>query len=135
MLLLGQLDDPLDVEVALHGRHVGVADEVRLVGLEAVRHHAVDVAVDGDRAEAHLGAGAAHADGDLAAVGDQDLLEGRLGAHLVEGRLEGHGGLVGLVGGRGGADGHGAPPGAHEAAGAGELHGGAAERPTAGADH
>ena len=82
--LLGGLDDLLDVEVAL-GRDRG-ADQESLVGLAHVRRVAVDLRVDGDRADAHLLQRAGDADRDLAAVGDQDLLE--------------HGGAVYLGGGR-----------------------------------
>ena len=50
--LLGGLDDLLDVQVAL-GRDRG-ADQEGLVGLAHVRRIAVDLGVDGDRADAHL---------------------------------------------------------------------------------
>ena len=71
--LLGGLDDLLDVQVAL-GRHRR-ADQEGLVGLAHVRRVAVDLRVDGDRADAHLLQRAGDPDRDLAAVGDQDLLE------------------------------------------------------------
>ena len=71
--LLGGLDDLLDVQIAL-GRDRG-ADQERLVGLAHVGRVAVDLRVDGDRADPHLLQGAGDADRDLAAVGYQDLLE------------------------------------------------------------
>ena len=51
------------------------AAAVGLVGEAHVQRVAVDVGVDGDRLDAQLAAGADHAHRDLAAVGDQDLLE------------------------------------------------------------
>ena len=71
--LLRRLDDLLDVEVAL-GRDRR-ADQEGLVGLAHVRGVAVDLRVDGDRADPHLLQRAGDADRDLAAVCDQDLLE------------------------------------------------------------
>ncbi len=71
--LLRRLDDLGDVEVALRG-HRG-ADQERLVGLADVRGVAVDLRVDGDRADPHLLQRAGDADRDLAAVCDQNLLE------------------------------------------------------------
>ena len=60
-----------DVEVALGRRRVADAD--RLVGELQVRGVAVGGGVDDDRLDAHLAAGADDAQGDLTAVGDQDL--------------------------------------------------------------
>ena len=71
--LLRRLDDLGDVEVAFR-RHGG-ADQERLVGLADVRGVAVDLRVDGDRADPHLLQRARDADRDLAAVCDQNLLE------------------------------------------------------------
>ena len=62
-----------DVQVAL-GRHRR-ADQEGLVGLAHVGRVAVDLRVDGDRADAHLLQGPRDADRDLAAVGYQHLLE------------------------------------------------------------
>ena len=73
--LLRRLDDLGDVQVALR-RHRR-ADQEGLVGLAHVRGVAVDLRVDGDRADAHLLQRAGDADRDLAAVCDQDLLEHR----------------------------------------------------------
>ena len=69
-LLPGKGDDPLDVEVGRDGA-LAAADDVGLVGLEAVGAEAVLIGVDGDRPEPELGAGSKDADGDFAAVGDQ----------------------------------------------------------------
>jgi hypothetical protein len=52
-----------------------LADAVGLVRLEAVEAELVLLGVDGDGALAQLGRRAHDADGDLATVGDQDLLE------------------------------------------------------------
>ncbi len=71
--LLRRLDDLGDVEVAFR-RHGG-PDQERLVGLADVRGVAVDLRVDGDRADPHLLQRARDADRDLAAVCDQNLLE------------------------------------------------------------
>ena len=51
----------------------GLADLVRLVGLQPVLGVAVLVRVDRDGRDAHLVGGAKRADRDLAAVGDQDF--------------------------------------------------------------
>ena len=48
---------------------------IGVVGLADVESTAIGVGVDDDGLDAHLAAGADHADGDLAAVGDQDFLE------------------------------------------------------------
>ena len=71
--LLGVVDDLDDVQIAL-GRHRR-PDQEGLVGLAHVRRVAVDLRVDGDRADAHLLERAGDADRDLAAVGYEDLLE------------------------------------------------------------
>ena len=71
--LLRDLEDLLDHEVAL-GRRAG-ADQEGLVGLLRVQRVAVELGVDGNAGDAHLLAGPHHADGYLAAVGDQDLRE------------------------------------------------------------
>ncbi len=51
------------------------ADTIGLVGLEPVQRELVLLGIDRDRALAELVGGAQDADGDLAAVGDQDLFE------------------------------------------------------------
>jgi hypothetical protein len=84
--LAGDAHDVLVVEVAAH-RVALLADLVRLVGLEAMLGVAVLVGEDRDRLRAELGGGAERADGDLASVGDQDLVEHvippRAGDHLL----------------------------------------------------
>ena len=72
LVLLGDVDDAVDVEVGAD-RLARLADLVGLVGLEAVQGEAVFVRVDRDRADAQLVGRAEHADGDLAAIGDQQL--------------------------------------------------------------
>ena len=67
------LEDPLDVEVALgRGRP---AQQVGLVGPLDVQCLAIELGVHGHRRDAHLAQRADDADSDLAAVGDQHLLE------------------------------------------------------------
>ena len=78
--------EPLDVEVALDRRRR--ADRVRLVGHEHVERRAIRLGEDGDGLDPELAAGADHADGDLAAVRDQELRDaagghGRTGASSV----------------------------------------------------
>jgi hypothetical protein len=67
---LRDLDDPRRVEVALAWRRR--ADRVRGVGGTDMQRVAVDVAVDGDRAEAEVMAGPDDTERDLAAIGDED---------------------------------------------------------------
>ena len=78
-------DDRVDVQVALRGG--GRADPHRLAGRADVRGAGVGVAVDRDAGDAEPVEGGDDPDGDLAAVGDQDLTEGlsRHG-HLTSGR-------------------------------------------------
>ncbi|MNT30148.1 hypothetical protein D3C72_1659270 [compost metagenome] len=52
-----------------------VADAVGLVGTLDMQGMAVGFGIDGHRADAHLGASAHYAHGNLAAVGDQDFLD------------------------------------------------------------
>ena len=73
---LRHADDLGDREVG-GDRAEAFADAVGLVGLEAVQRELVLLGEDRDRPLAHLVRGAHDADGDLAAVGDQDLREGR----------------------------------------------------------
>ncbi len=68
------LDHGLDLEVALAGR--GRAEADGLVGLADVAGVGVGVGVDGDGAQAHGTRRAHHAAGNLAAVGDQQGVEG-----------------------------------------------------------
>jgi trehalose synthase len=70
-----QRDRRLDVEVGAH-RPAGLADRVRLVGLDPVERRAVLVRVHRDGADPELGRGAHHADRDLPAVGDEHRDDG-----------------------------------------------------------
>ena len=72
--LLGDGDDLRDVEVGVGRRRA--AQAVRLVGQPDEDGVAVGLGVHRDAADAGVLAGTDHADGDLAAVGDQDLLQG-----------------------------------------------------------
>ena len=77
--VLRHADDLVHVEVGAHGVAL-LADAVGLVRLLAVDRIAVLVGEDGDGAGAQLVAGAEGADGDLAAVGHQDLGEDGAGS-------------------------------------------------------
>src|SRR5690606_9170418 len=70
---LGGGDDPVHPEVALRGGRRPDADG--LVGEADGERVAVGRGVDGDGPEAHLAAGADDAEGDLAPVRDEDLLD------------------------------------------------------------
>ena len=67
------LDDALELQVGLTRRRA--SDVVGLVRVARVDRVAVGVRVDGGGGDAELAARAHHADGDLAAIRDQDLLE------------------------------------------------------------
>ena len=71
--LLRRGDDLADVEVGVPGRRA--VERVRLVGEPHEQRVAVGLGIDGDTADAGVPTGADHADGDLAAVGDQDFLQ------------------------------------------------------------
>ena len=75
---LGGADDGRDVEVALARRRG--PDAHGLVGEAHVERARVDLGVDGDGLDAELAARAQDAQRDLAAVGDEDLLEHRAAA-------------------------------------------------------
>ena len=81
--LLRDLDDPLDIQVALGRRRR--PQQVRLIGEANGRSLAVGLRVDADGPDAHLAQRAHDANRDLAAIRDQDLLE--------------HGGAVYVTGG------------------------------------
>ena len=66
-LLLGQRDDAVDVEIGLD-RALALADQIGLVGLEAVQREAILLRIDGDGAHAQFVGGAEDADGDFAAI-------------------------------------------------------------------
>jgi len=70
---LGRRYDGPDVQIGLAGARRTDADV--LVGEPDVERVDVRLRVDGDRADPQLTAGPDDAQGDLAAVGDQDLLE------------------------------------------------------------
>ena len=70
---LGGADDRRDVQIAQ--RALGRTDADGLVGEAHVQAVAVGLRVDGDGPDAQVLAGADDAEGDLAAVGDQNLLE------------------------------------------------------------
>jgi hypothetical protein len=72
--LLRHPDDLGDREIGRDRPQPG-ADPVGLVGLEPVQAQLVLLGEDGDRALAQLVRRAHHANGDLAAIGDQDLAE------------------------------------------------------------
>ena len=75
--LLAGRHDLVDQQVGLRrGRR---ADQHLLVGLAHVQRVGVGLGIDRHRLDAEPLAGADDAAGDLAAVGDQDLVEGRLG--------------------------------------------------------
>jgi hypothetical protein len=69
--LFRHANDVLDVEVGGDG-FLAFADEIGLIGLEAMQREAVFRGIDGHRADVHFGCGTHHADGYLAAVGDED---------------------------------------------------------------
>ena len=70
---LGGGDEARNVEVGLARRRRADADVV--VGEAHVQRFAVGLRIHGDRLDAEFAAGADDAQRDLAAVGDQDLLE------------------------------------------------------------
>ena len=72
--LFRHADDVVDVEVGLD-RLLPRADQIGFVRLEAVQREAVLVGIDGHRADAHLGGRAHDADGDFAAVGDEEAAD------------------------------------------------------------
>src|SRR5678816_4614234 len=70
---LSGADDGGNVEITLRGRRWSNARG--FVGEANVQRIAIDVAVHGDRLDAHLFTGPDDTTGNLAAIGDQDLLE------------------------------------------------------------
>ncbi|MCY1287130.1 hypothetical protein D9M70_361170 [compost metagenome] len=71
---LGDGDQLVHVQV---GRHAATGQRHRAVGLARVQRGGVVLGVHGDAADLQFGAGAGDADGDLAAVGDQQGAQGR----------------------------------------------------------
>ena len=87
MILTGDTDDVGDVQVGGDGFLAG-PDPIGLIGLEAMEGEAVLVGEDGDGADAHLSGGPQDADGDFAAVGDEeaaDLFHGTAGEKCKKG--------------------------------------------------
>src|SRR5262249_22716007 len=82
-LLLGERDDRLDVEVAAN-RLAGLADLVGLVGFEPVHGEPIFVRIDRDGANAKLVRRSKNSDGDLTAIGHQQLTD--LGHCTVPGK-------------------------------------------------
>ena len=74
-VLLGDLDDGLDVQIGIYGAGLG-AQGIGLVRDGAEHGVLVLLGVDGHGGDAQLVQSPEHTDGDLAAVGDQDSLEG-----------------------------------------------------------
>src|SRR3954447_1258463 len=70
---LSGADDGGNVEITLRGRRW--SNTCGFVGEAHVQRIAIDVAVNGDRLDAHLLAGPDDATSNLAAIGYQDLLE------------------------------------------------------------
>ncbi|KMU86024.1 hypothetical protein CIHG_03555 [Coccidioides immitis H538.4] len=98
-VLDGDADDLVAGEIGADGGELAPpADHVGLVRLLAVHAEAVLVGVDGDGLEGQLVGGAEDADGDLAAVGDEDLVElhdgGVCAQSAVDGVLVVGGGVV-----------------------------------------
>ena len=69
---LGGLNNRFLVEVCRRAR---AAERVRLVGNAGVQARCVVLGVDGNRTQPEVGRGTGDADGDLAAVGDQQSVE------------------------------------------------------------
>ena len=69
---LGERHDPLDVEVRAN-RLARLAHQVGLVRLEAVEREAIFMGIDGDGANAQFVRRPEDADGDFAAIGDEEF--------------------------------------------------------------
>ena len=72
--LLGDAQQIVDIEIRLH-RRFALADQIRLVGLEAMQREAIFLREHRDGADAEFERGALHANGNLAAIGDEDALD------------------------------------------------------------
>ncbi|MCY1207759.1 hypothetical protein D9M72_193660 [compost metagenome] len=70
LCLPGDAQDVVDVEVSRQ-RLLALADQIALIGLEAMQREAVFLRINRHRAHIHLGGGAHHADRDLGTVGNQ----------------------------------------------------------------
>lgn len=90
-MLLGDLDDLVGRQVRAHGRVLApLADDIGLIRLLAMHRQPVFVTVHRHRLERQLVRGAEDADGNLAAVGHEDLLElhdGAVGAQPLVDRV------------------------------------------------
>ena len=75
IVLDGNVDDALGVEVGADGA-LARADQEGFVRLVTVQRAEILLAVDGHRLQVELRGSAADADGDLAAVGGEELLDG-----------------------------------------------------------
>ena len=74
-----------------------LANHISLIGLLSVHAHAVLVREDSHGLEGQLVGGTEDTDGNLAAVGDEDLLEVHDAAVGAQARVDGVGGVVGLA--------------------------------------
>ena len=70
----GDADILVDLQVGLD-RALALADQIGLVGLEAVQRQLVLFGIAGDGLDVQLVGRAKHADGDFAAIGDEDFLD------------------------------------------------------------
>ena len=90
---LGRLGDPQDLvdrQIGFDRPHLlrqmrPLADQVGLVGLEAVQRQLVLLGIDRDGLQAELVGGAEDADGDFGAIGDEKLLDGWQGRNSLIG--------------------------------------------------
>jgi hypothetical protein len=71
----GKRDNPVDVEISLHGTFTGT-DLVSLVGFKAVKRQAIFMRIDSHGAQAQLVGGTKDPNGDLAAVGGEKFADG-----------------------------------------------------------
>ena len=70
----GDAQDVLDVEVGIHGR-LAASDEIGLVGLGTVQRKPVFLRINRDGADSQLAGGAHDANGDFAAIGNQQAAD------------------------------------------------------------
>ena len=69
---LGDPDDVRDIQIG-RDRLLAGTDQIAFICLETVQREAILVGVDRDGAHAHFGSSTHDADGNFAAVGDQQL--------------------------------------------------------------
>ena len=72
--LRGDFEDAVAAEIGVDGGRG--AEAVGFVGVEDVERGAIGVGVDGYGRDAELAAGPDEAEGDFAAIGDEDLAQG-----------------------------------------------------------